>query len=692
MNEDDQTNIWRGPQKFNTTQIVNCLIRKSQYKEDEDAEEYTARPSEYMKQMLMTTDEMTQYILKWKNRFNLPLCMELEASNFEVSPSIIVFQQFTPGISLSVTVTVRNVSAVPRYLRSSYEPDPFFSVDFCGSSYLTMLAPGISNSYRVKFMPDRNQDYHYQLKFATDSGDLIVPVVAINARGILDFPDRIEVPLTGVKIPSSKTIFVRNIGGASTVFTLYTDNPCFWIEPSKGRMEEEESLQFTIHFLSKKAGDFEGNLFLEYETEEKLRIELRCSTENCPVRIDRGSIRMEDTFLGLSRSKILTIHNRSNYIVKYKWMQLESIEADNERREHYKKLFHLVYESELNRCVDLVHYNVCTPDIHQLVYQRIYTDELESLTKETFQYNHICFMFAPEEAEIWPQSSTDVTVFFRALEVGEVTSTAYLEVTGREDRIPLTLYGTGKGPVFRLNVLTISLENIYMCSVHNYEIIAANKGHIPGTLIYRAKPTDFGGTIDVTPVSLKLQPDEHKSFNLSFSSNRKGDFVERVDFVVKESLEVLSLHIKGCIICPTLHFDKESLDFGTTALGMLSEMILLGFSTRQDVYLNNLALIPVAFTITVLNDGDQVPLLHEDYAKAQTKPSFPSKPREFQVAPQEGVVAAHGSMKIKVIYTANIARVGQTTIQVDMWDSDSDPVTLPVKFCGIVGMDNHQQH
>lgn len=70
-----------------------------------------------MKQMLMTTDEMTQYTLKWKNRFNLPLCMELEASNFEVSPSIIVFQQFTPGISLSVTVTVRNVSAV---ILSSY--------------------------------------------------------------------------------------------------------------------------------------------------------------------------------------------------------------------------------------------------------------------------------------------------------------------------------------------------------------------------------------------------------------------------------------------------------------------------------------------------------------------------------------------------------------------------------------------
>lgn len=30
---------------------------------------------------------------------------------------------------------------------------------------------------------------------------------------------------------------------------------------------------------------------------------------------------------------------------------------------------------------------------------------------------------------------------------------------------------------------------------------------------------------------------------------------------------VASLSYRGCIVCPTLHFDKESLDFGTTALG-----------------------------------------------------------------------------------------------------------------------------
>lgn len=76
------------------------------------------------------------------------------------------------------------------------------------------------------------------------------------------------------------------------------------------------------------------------------------------------------------------------------------------------------------------------------------------------------------------------------------------------------------------------------------QVVVANKGHIPGTLVYKEKQSCFGGTINVTPESLNLEPDEYKSFNLSFSSTRKGDFVERVDFVVKESLEILSLHIK----------------------------------------------------------------------------------------------------------------------------------------------------
>lgn len=62
-------------------------------------------------------------------------------------------------------------------MKNIYEINPFFAVDFCGNNFSTMLAPGLSVTYRVKFMPERKEDYHYQLKFATDIGDVIIPVV-----------------------------------------------------------------------------------------------------------------------------------------------------------------------------------------------------------------------------------------------------------------------------------------------------------------------------------------------------------------------------------------------------------------------------------------------------------------------------------------------------------------------------------
>lgn len=48
-------------------------------------------------------------------------------------------------------------------------------------------------------------------------------VLAIGPRPILDIPDRIEIPATAVKIPSSKTILIRNVGDMPAIFNLYSD-------------------------------------------------------------------------------------------------------------------------------------------------------------------------------------------------------------------------------------------------------------------------------------------------------------------------------------------------------------------------------------------------------------------------------------------------------------------------------------
>lgn len=64
--------------------------------------------------------------------------------------------------------------------------------------------------------------------------------------------------------------------------------------------------------------------------------------------------------------------------------------------------------------------------------------------------------------------------------------------------------------------------------------------------------------------------------------------------------------------------------------------------------LRNLSLVPVSFVATVTQDGDQIPLTHEEFARAEVKPSFPANPREFKITPHTGVVEAQSSLKLRV--------------------------------------------
>jgi len=68
---------------------------------------------------------------------------------------------------------------------------------------------------------------------------------------------------------------------------------------------------------------------------EKLCLTLRSSAINCTIEFDTDNVKLEETYLGLSRSKILTIHNRSDYVVKFQWMRYEDEKTDIQRREKY---------------------------------------------------------------------------------------------------------------------------------------------------------------------------------------------------------------------------------------------------------------------------------------------------------------------------------------------------------------------
>ena len=61
----------------------------------------------------------------------------------------------------------------------------------------------------------------------TEREKFIVPIQAIGARALIDFPDNIYFPLAPVKHKSVKTILIRNIGNAEAKFNLDTSRSAY---------------------------------------------------------------------------------------------------------------------------------------------------------------------------------------------------------------------------------------------------------------------------------------------------------------------------------------------------------------------------------------------------------------------------------------------------------------------------------
>lgn len=109
----------------------------------------------------------------------------------------------------------------------------------------------------------------------------------------------------------------------------------------------------------------------------------------------------------------------------------------------------------------------------------------------------------------------------------------------------LHIFSTVNPTSFKL--LKFSISNLYLkwyLLGFLFQILAANKGDIPGSIQFTPTPTIFGGTISCDPEIQCLKPFEVKSFIISFSSSRTGSFVEDLFFKIVKSGEDIKIMIK----------------------------------------------------------------------------------------------------------------------------------------------------
>lgn len=69
-------------------------------------------------------------------------------------------------------------------------------------------------------LPHSPQDYFHEVTCITEREKFIVPIRAIGARGILDFPDQINFSTCPVKYNTQKTLLVRNIGNREACYQI----------------------------------------------------------------------------------------------------------------------------------------------------------------------------------------------------------------------------------------------------------------------------------------------------------------------------------------------------------------------------------------------------------------------------------------------------------------------------------------
>ena len=243
---------------------------------------------------------------------------------------------------------------------------------------------------------------------------------------------------------------------------------------------------------------------------------------------------------------------------------------------------------------------------------------------------------------------------FRPDTAAQYTCLAYLDVAGREDRLPLRLSGRGIGPNCQVSIDVLDIGDVFINLEQMYEISIVNKGDIIAHWTFMPPHTRFGNKFTFYPKEGSLQPGETAAVSIRFESDILGEFSEFFRFSLQGNENMLECNIKGNIVGPTFHFDTNKIDFGIVSYDYLHS---------QTVRLVNSSTIPIVFNLHVPQDG------------AHNK-------REFNVTPARGTLLGGDGMDVVVEFIPGTEN-SPTAL-------DHHQLTLPTTICNTLSYEYYE--
>ncbi|XP_053402100.1 hydrocephalus-inducing protein homolog isoform X11 [Mercenaria mercenaria] len=599
--------------------------------------------------------------------------VNIDEPMFQPFPSEIYFQKFEPFETYEVPLVLRNNDRVPRLVKVTQADSPYFKI-ISPHDVGHKVGPGLPTTFRLQFTPDEIKDYMHELVCITEREKFIVPVRAIGARAVLDFPDEINFPIGPVKYSNTKTLLIRNIGNREAKFTMKCEKP-FSVSPEIGTLAVNDSMQVTVEFIPDKVGDHKQVLVVHYDSGEDINISLYGAAQDANVRLDKNSLRIENTFISMANQRTVTISNRTDVLARFRWTQFATKEEEDQQK--YKITASLEEEEKtdsdrfLEECIQ-------DPTLRDKlsILGRTFKNRKQLIQNDEMLFNDDVVKIEPSEGDIWPNSSVEVNIIFKPREAKSYSRTAFCDVTGRESRLPLRIKGDGIGPKVQFSIETLDMGNIFIGSKHYYEIVMANKGDIDA--IYSVIPNQsvFGPCFQFNPAEGIVMPGGHQAIQVSFKSPYLGDFEEEFSFQVDGQPDLLKVLFTGSVIGPTFQFDVPRLKFGSVSFGFLN---------TKSCTLTNTSLVPMKFHLRVPGDGvtDSV-CGTSDLDSARSEMASPSlalgagPPREFEIIPSSGSIPPQSEIKVTVNFISNTIKKYEMNLVVDVDSVGEEIVSLPI--------------
>ncbi|XP_074407193.1 hydrocephalus-inducing protein homolog isoform X2 [Zonotrichia albicollis] len=555
-------------------------------------------------------------------------------------------------------------NTIARMVKVSMESSPYFQLA-CPSDVYHIVPPGASAPVRIRFTPDENKNYSHELTCITAKEKIVVPIEAIGARAILDFPAQVDFFKCPVKHSTQKTLLVRNVGNRTAHYQLSTQSP-FSVVPTSGILGAGDAMRVTVRFHALTNGDYYGSLVVCCNPdEESIQIKLHGDAVELDIVLSTNSVEAGKTFITKSHQTTMFIENKSNITAHFQWKALPTEEDENEEKRRQSLFLHPSDEDWLENFMEEkeVEKEQGFSEDHTTLLRSRVQEKKAKVQEDPLLFSSDIFFIEPMEGEIGPNCSAEIKVTFKPLEALEYGSVAYCNISGRESRMPLYLRGEGQGPLVELSSPTLNFGNIFINTPYVYEVNLINQGALDAPFTYIPSTTEVDFHFKFKPEQGIIPAGGTQNVRVSFDATVLGSFEKEFQFSVAGFPRPVILTIKGSVTGPDLQFDVPELDFGD---------ISFGFPCTKSICLTNNSVVPVTFKLRMSEDGMQPAVSSFDQVHKEGDPSwdkgiqFCMEPREFTMNPSQGTIVPQGHQHIKVTLCSNTVTRFKRRLLVDL--------------------------